>query len=62
MPNSNYTIFVDEDLLEEGAIEKDSQTIERFYEALDELDQYDLGLQNSPNFFIKEIEDRNQQI
>jgi hypothetical protein len=62
MPHSNYTIFVDEDLLEKGAIEFDSQKIERFYEALDELDQYDLGLKDDANFFINEIEEKNQKI
>ena len=38
MPASKYTIYVDEDLLDDEAIDYHYQTLERFYEALDEID------------------------
>lgn len=38
MPNSNYEIYVDEDLVKKGAIDPRTIALERFYEALDELD------------------------
>ena len=62
MPNSNYEIYVDEDLLKKGAIDPRTIAIERFYEALDELDQYDLGLENDDNFFIQQLKDQNEKI
>ena len=62
MPSSKYTIFVDEDLRDDDAIDLRSQTVERFYEALDELDQYDLGLPDNANFFVLEIKDKNSKL
>lgn len=32
-----------------------------FYEALDDLDQYDIGLKSDSNFFIDQIHEKNQK-
>ena len=60
MPKSGYSIYSDPEFTDSN-IDLGTQLVERFYEGLDELDQYELE-SNSDNYFIALLRQANVDI
>lgn len=61
MPNSQYAIFTDPEFTED-LISKGVEFVERWYEGLDEIDQYSLDPDTTDNFFVQRLKATNDEI